>query len=65
MEILTFSEAAGVIVMHIGVTTTGQDQGGLTQKDWELTALHKIVYIMNSWDFHTEKGVWLEIQNIQ
>ncbi len=43
MEILTFSEAAGVIMMHIGVTATGQDQGGLTQKDWELTALHKIL----------------------
>lgn len=30
MEILTFSEAAGVIVMNIGVTATGQDQGDLT-----------------------------------
>lgn len=43
MEILTFSEAAGVIVMHTGVTATGQDQGALTQTDWELNTILMVI----------------------
>jgi len=52
MEILTFSEAAGVIVMHTAFTATGQDQGSLTQTGWELnTLLVVIIKMMNTYKF--------------